>query len=125
MLSIAEVPATLAPDGRSRSPHLRSFRDGWRHLKFLLLFAPRWLFVYPALILLVLGIGGIVALLPGFVTVGDVRFGINSFLFSGAALLIGAQLLSFGIVAQIFGVREGYFKPDKYTERCKYTGKNV
>lgn len=118
-LSIAEVPTTLSPDGRSRDPHLRSFRDGWRHLKFLLLFAPRWLFVYPALALLILGFGGLVALLPGYLSFGDVRFGINSFLFCGAALLIGAQLASFGVVAKIFGVREGYFQADDTTARIQ------
>src|SRR6202035_5361304 len=64
-LTIAEVPTTLAVDGRSRPPHLRTWADGWRHLRFLLMFSPRWLFLYPGAILILLGLIGTVALLPG------------------------------------------------------------
>src|SRR6202035_2057185 len=64
-LAIAEVPTTLAVDGRSRPPHLRTWHDGWRHLRFLLMFSPRWLFLYPGLALMMLGAIGTVALLPG------------------------------------------------------------
>jgi glycosyltransferase involved in cell wall biosynthesis len=108
-LSMAEVPATLAKDGRSRPPHLRSWRDGWRHLKFLLLFAPRWLFVYPGLALLALGLAGFLALLPSDQAIGGVRFGVHSMLFAGAAILIGVQLVAFGLVASCFGARERYW----------------
>src|SRR5687767_10860618 len=73
-LNIAEVATTLAPDGRSRPPHLRSWRDGWRHLKFLLLFSPRWLFFYPGTALALVGLIAFALLLPGYQRVGDVRF---------------------------------------------------
>lgn len=108
-LAMTEVPTTLKPDGRSRAPHLRSFRDGWRHLKFLLLFAPRWLFLYPGAMLAVAGLIGFLALLPGFVSVGDVRLGVNSLLFCGLSLLLGVQLVSFGLLAKLFGSRERYW----------------
>jgi glycosyltransferase involved in cell wall biosynthesis len=107
--SMAEVPTTLAKDGRSRPPHLRSWRDGWRHLKFLLVFSPRWLFVYPGLALFALGLAAFGALLPGDLTFGSVRFGVHSLLFSGAAMLIAVQLMSFGLLASLFGARERYW----------------
>jgi hypothetical protein len=108
-LSMEEVPATLAKDRRSRPPHLRSWRDGWRHLKFLLLFSPRWLFIYPGLALFAAGLAAALALLPGDRTVSDVTFGVHSLLFAGAATLIGAQLMSFGVLASHFGARECYW----------------
>jgi glycosyltransferase involved in cell wall biosynthesis len=108
-LRMTEVPTTLSPDGRSRAPHLRSFRDGWRHLKFLLLFAPRWLYFYPGLALLVVGLVAMLMLLPGPVLVGDLRLSVNSLLFCGAAMLLGIQIVSFGLLAELFGAREGYW----------------
>jgi len=108
-LSMSEVPTTLAKDGRSRPPHLRSWRDGWRHLKFLLVFAPRWLFVYPGAALFALGVAGLLALLPGDIRIGDVRFGVHSLLFASAAIFISVQLMSFGILASLFGARERYW----------------
>lgn len=108
-LSMAEVPAALAKDGRSRPPHLRSWSDGWRHLKFLLVFAPRWLFIYPGIALFALGLAAFVALLPGDLTVGSVRFGVHSLLFASSAILIAVQLLSFGIIANLFGARQRYW----------------
>jgi glycosyltransferase involved in cell wall biosynthesis len=118
-LNIAEVPTTLAPDGRSRPPHLRSWRDGWRHLKFLLIFSPRWLFFYPGALLAVLGLIAFAALLPGYQIVGDVRFGVHTLLFAGAAILIGGQLMSFGLLASVFGVREKYWFADGRIERLR------
>lgn len=108
-LSMAEVPATLSKDGRSRPPHLRSWRDGWRHLKFLLLFSPRWLFLYPGLALFALGMAAFAGLLPADQAIGGVRFGVHSLLFSGAAILIAVQLMSFGMLASLFGARERYW----------------
>jgi hypothetical protein len=109
-LSLLEVPATLAKDGRSRPPHLRSWRDGWRHLKFLLLFSPRWLFLKPGAALLGAGLVGGLAVLPGDVSLGDVRFGVHSLLFCAGAVLLAVQMLSFGLLASFFGVREGYWR---------------
>jgi glycosyltransferase involved in cell wall biosynthesis len=118
-LSMAEVPATLSKDGRSRPPHLRSWRDGWRHLKFLLLFAPRWLYVYPGLALFALSFAVFLGLLPGDLTIGSVRFGVHSLLFAGAGMLIGAQLMSFGLLAGLFGVRERYWSAGRGLERAR------
>lgn len=108
-LRMTEVPAVLLPDGRSRPPHLRSWRDGWRHLKFLLLFSPFWLHVYPGAFLTVVGLIGFLLLLPGLVMIGSVNLGVHSLLFFAAALILGVQLISFGMLASIFGVREGYW----------------
>ncbi len=105
-LRVAEVPTTLSPDGRSRPPHLRSWRDGWRHLKFLLTFAPKWLFFYPGAALAGIGLIVLALLLPGSVYVGSVRFGVHTLLFAAAGVIIGAQLMSFAVVARLFGVRE-------------------
>jgi len=118
-LSMSEVPATLAKDGRSRPPHLRSWRDGWRHLKFLLLFSPGWLFLKPGSLLLAAGIAGGVALLPGDRMVGDVRFGVHSLLFCAGAVLLAAQMLGFGLLASFFGVREGYWKESRGLARMR------
>jgi glycosyltransferase involved in cell wall biosynthesis len=118
-VSMAEVPATLAKDGRSRPPHLRSWRDGWRHLKFLLLFAPRSLYLYPGLGLFALSLAAFVGLLPGDVSVGSVRFGVHSLLFAGAGMLIGAQMMSFGLLASLFGVRERYWSAGRGLDRVR------
>jgi glycosyltransferase involved in cell wall biosynthesis len=108
-LSMEQVPARLVKDGRSRPPHLRSWRDGWRHLKFLLVFAPRWLFVYPGIALLIAGLAAFAVLLPGDVTIGGVRLGVHTLLFASSAMLIAIQLLSFGLLASLFGARECYW----------------
>jgi glycosyltransferase involved in cell wall biosynthesis len=105
-LRVAEVPTTLSPDGRSRPPHLRSWRDGWRHLKFLLTFAPKWLFFYPGAALALIGVVLLAALLPGSVHVGTVTLGVHTRLFAAGGVIIGAQLMSFAVVARLFGVRE-------------------
>jgi glycosyltransferase involved in cell wall biosynthesis len=118
-VSMSEVPATLAKDGRSRPPHLRSWRDGWRHLKFLLLFAPRSLYLYPGLGLFALSFAAFLGLLPGDVAVGSVRFGVHSLLFAGAGMLIGAQMMSFGLVAGQFGARERYWSAGRGLERAR------
>ena len=118
-LSMDEVPATLSKDGRSRPPHLRSWRDGWRHLKFLLLFSPRWLFLYPGLALLAAGLVGFLGLLPADQSIGSVRFGVHSLLFSGAAILIAVQLMSFGLLATLFGAREKYWAESGWLRRVR------
>ncbi len=105
-MKMAEVPTTLSPDGRSRPPHLRSWRDGWRHLKFLLTFAPKWLFFYPGAALAGVGLVLLIALLPGSLRLGSVTLGVHTLLFAAAGVIIGAQLMSFAVVARLFGVRE-------------------
>ena len=118
-LVLAEVPTTLSPDGRTRAPHLRSWRDGWRHLKFLLTYAPKWLFFYPGAALAVAGLVLLALLLPGNITVGSVRLGVHTLLFAAAGLIIGAQLMSFAVLARLFGVRERLWPSSARTELAR------
>jgi glycosyltransferase involved in cell wall biosynthesis len=118
-LKIAEVPTTLVPDGRSRPPHLRSWRDGWRHLKFLLTFAPKWLFLYPGAIALFTGLFALAWLLPGPQKIGNVELGIHTMLFAAGAVLVGLQLVSFAIVARVFGIRENYWPSGPSIDRVR------
>ncbi|MDN5785615.1 glycosyltransferase family 2 protein [Pseudorhodobacter sp.] len=104
-LRIEEVPTTLAPDGRSRPPHLRSWRDGWRHLKLLLTFAPYWLFLYPGLLLLGLGTIAFGRLMFGPVQIGGITFDIASLILASALILTGFQMSCFYVLARIFSVR--------------------
>jgi len=102
---IIEVPTRLGKAGRGRPPHLNTWRDGWRHLRLMLLLSPRWLFIYPGLLLALLAAAAIVALLPGPVTIGHgLTFDIRSFLAANAILLLGLQTLSFGILVRRFAV---------------------
>ena len=104
-LDIREVPTTLKPDGRSRPPHLRSWRDGWLHLKLLLTFSPYWLFYYPGLILFGVGSVMFTALLFGPIEIGDVSFDIATLILSCALILTGFQMVCFHILTRIFAVR--------------------
>ncbi|MEV4757242.1 glycosyltransferase family 2 protein [Micromonospora sp. NPDC049559] len=104
---IVEVPTTLQPDGRSRAPHLRTWRDGWRHLRFLLVFAPRKTLINPGLIFFVLGLLGTAALSFGPIRIGSVGFDISTMVYTCLAMLVGAQLLLFGVFALIYGHTEG------------------
>jgi glycosyltransferase involved in cell wall biosynthesis len=109
--SMTEVPTTLAPDGRSRPPHLRTWRDGWRHLRFLLIYSPRWLFLYPGLLLVALGLIGIVVLFRGEIQVGASRLGINTFIAACMAVLIGIQSITFAAVARRYATLRGLLPP--------------
>lgn len=102
-LRICEIPTTLKPDGRDRPPHLRSWRDGWRHLRFMLLLSPRWLFFYPGLLLFVTGLLGSLWILPETRVVGGVGFDIHSLLYASAASVVGMQMVLFGILARCTG----------------------
>ncbi|HEV2141219.1 MAG TPA: glycosyltransferase family 2 protein, partial [Candidatus Dormibacteraeota bacterium] len=99
-MKIAEVPVTLSPDGRSRPPHLRTWRDGWRHLRFMLLFSPRWLFLYPGLALMAGGLAVTGLLLPGPLAVGRVHFDVNPMLFAAIAVLLGFQAAAFAVLGK-------------------------
>ena len=116
-LRITEVPTTLSPDGRSRPPHLRSWRDGWRHLRFLLLFSPRGLFLYPGAALFALGALTMLRLLIGPVVFGSVALGVNTLLYGSAATVLGYQAVIFWICAKVYGRREGIVPPDPDFER--------
>lgn len=107
-MRISEVPTTLRPDGRSRAPHLRTWRDGWRHLRFMLLFSPRWLFLIPGLLLLALGGGVSVFLLGGGAQIGGVTFDIHTLLVAGLACLLGYQLVVFAVFSKVFAITEGF-----------------
>jgi glycosyltransferase involved in cell wall biosynthesis len=104
---IAEVPTTLHPDGRGRAPHLRRWRDGWRHLRFLLLFSPRWLFFYPGLALLALGIALMAALYFTPLYVLGAGLDIHSMLYGSAAALLGLQLCLFALFARVSAQNAG------------------
>ena len=111
-LRITEVPTILYPDGRTRRPHLRTWSDGWRHLRFLLLYSPRWLFLYPGIALMVLGAlaGGWLLLAPR--RVGGVTFDLNTALYAILAILIGYQSASFAIFTKVFGMTSGLLPDD-------------
>jgi glycosyltransferase involved in cell wall biosynthesis len=113
-LRITEVPTTLSPDGRSRPPHLKSWRDGWRHLRFLLLFSPRWLFLYPGFAMFVVGLASMVWLLPHSRNVGGVNFDIHTLLYAATLVVIGFQSMLFWVFAKIYGMREGIVPPDPW-----------
>ena len=106
-LRVAEVPTTLRPDGRDRPPHLRPWRDGWRHLRFMLLFSPRWLFFYPGLFLMVAGTVIGAALLPGPLRLGRVYLDVHTLLFAAGGILIGFQAVSFAALSKYFAIRAG------------------
>jgi len=116
-MRIAEVPTTLVPDGRGRPSHLRSWRDGWRHLRFLLLYSPRWLFTIPGLALFVAGgaLGALLTFTP--VRIGGVVFDTNTLLVCAMCTLVGFQLISFSVFAKAFAVRERLLPADEGTER--------
>jgi glycosyltransferase involved in cell wall biosynthesis len=101
---IAEVPTVLSPDGRSRAPHLRSWRDGWRHLRFLLMMSPRWLMLYPGTFLIGIGIAAEIAILHGPIVVGGVGFDIHTMLYAAGATILGVQLVLFSLLARTVGV---------------------
>jgi hypothetical protein len=102
---IVEVPTTLRPDGRSRAPHLRTWRDGWRHLRFLLAFSPRWLFLYPSLALIAVGMVAVLALFIGPVTFGDVSFDVQTMVVAASALILGTQGAGLALVTRAYAAR--------------------
>ncbi|HEX7528513.1 MAG TPA: glycosyltransferase family 2 protein [Thermoanaerobaculia bacterium] len=116
-LAIGEIPVTLRKDGRSRPPHLRTWRDGWRHLRFLLLYSPRWLFLVPGLALVLLGAALILWLLPGPRVAFGATWDVHSILGGAAMVLVGAQAVFFGACAKIFGITEGLLPKDAVLER--------
>jgi glycosyltransferase involved in cell wall biosynthesis len=118
-LRIAEVPTTLSPDGRSRPPHLRSWRDGWRHLRFLLLFSPAWLFFYPGVVMFLLGLLGGIWLIPGPRSAGNVTFSINTLLFAAASMICGFQAIVFYMFAKTHAIRSGLLPDDPIVARLR------
>ena len=118
-LRITEVPTTLSPDGRSRAPHLRTWRDGWRNLRFLLMFSPGWLFFYPGVALLALGIAGMVWLLPGTRFAFGIGFDVNTLVFTAAAVVCGFQAIVFYMFAKTYAIRSGLLPADPLVARLR------
>jgi glycosyltransferase involved in cell wall biosynthesis len=118
-MRIAEVPTTLSKDGRSRPPHLRPWRDGWRHLRFMLLFSPRWLFFIPGSTLFLISMVSYIALLYGPVRLGTVIFDVHTLFFSEAGLVLGFLAATLGIVIRMFGIREGLMQENSLLEKLR------
>lgn len=115
---ICEVPTTLKKDGRSRPPHLRTWRDGWRHLSFLLMLSPRWLFIYPGIALMLFGAIITAFLFPGPVQIAHgVSLDTHTFLVGAIAMLIGTQILTCGLIAKRFAVRYQLLPDSKWNYR--------
>lgn len=112
-LKITEVPVVLYPDGRSRPPHLRSWRDGWRHLTFLLLYSPKWLFYYPGIILMVIGLVFLLLISTGILDFTRVKFEINSMLFLATIILLGFNIATLGLYTNIYAIISGLVPPDE------------
>ena len=110
-LRISEVPTTLSKDGRSRPPHLRSWRDGWRHLRFLLIYSPRWLFLIPGIAAFILGFVGAVSLSFGPIQVGAMGFTLSTQIYLAALAVVGYQALVFGLLTKLYAQHEGFTLP--------------
>jgi glycosyltransferase involved in cell wall biosynthesis len=115
-MRIAEVPTTLSPDGRSRPPHLRSWHDGWRHLRFLMLYSPRWLFLYPGLLLMSLGALLSLYLLPGPQVIEGIKLDVHTLLYAALAITLGYQAVIFSVLTKIFAISEGLLPADDKLE---------
>jgi hypothetical protein len=111
-MKMTEVPTTLRPDGRSRPPHLLPYRDGWRHLRFLLMYCPRWLFLYPGIFLFLIGLAGCAWLLPGPRIIHGIGFDVHTLLYAFVAVLMGFQLAAFAVFTKVFAIAEGLLPED-------------
>ncbi len=118
-MKITEVPTTLAPDRRGRPPHLRTWRDGWRHLRFLLMYAPRWLFLYPGLALMGIGMLMMAAILPGPLKLGSVVFDVHTLIVAMGAIIVGSQIALFFVLAERFAVTEGLLPETRSSSAIK------
>jgi glycosyltransferase involved in cell wall biosynthesis len=120
-LNIQEVPTSLRPDGRSRPPHLRTWRDGWRHLRFLLIYSPRWLFFYPGLLASMIGLGLSSWLLPGPRSVGGIHLDVDTLVYALGLLLIGIHSMAFAVCGKIYAMSTGLLPSDaKFQRSFKY-----
>jgi glycosyltransferase involved in cell wall biosynthesis len=120
-MKIAEVPTTLSKDGRSRPPHLLPWRDGWRHLRFMLLFSPRWLFFIPGLILFLLSSFSYSAILMGPIEFGGVTFDVHTLFFAEAGIVLGFLAIALGVIIRMFGMREGLLYEHSLLEKLRAT----
>jgi len=116
-MKVSEAPTTLKPDGRDRRPHLRTWRDGWRHLRFLLMYSPRWLFLYPGIALIAASAAGCAWLLPGPRALGGIEFDVHTLLYAFVAALLGFQLVAFAVFTKVFAISEGLLPEDPRLNR--------
>jgi glycosyltransferase involved in cell wall biosynthesis len=116
-LRITEVPTTLAPDGRNRAPHLRTWRDGWRTLRFFLLYSPRWLFLYPGMAMMFAGALLSLWLLPAPREVGNVTFDVHTLVYASAFVMLGFHAIAFAVFTKLFAISEGLLPADPVMER--------
>ena len=116
-LKITEVPVVLYPDGRTRPPHLRTWSDGWRHLRFLLLYSPRWLFFYPGIILIIIGLLISLFLIGGPQKVGRVVLDINTLMYAAFLIILGVQSMLFSLFTYVFGVNADLLPRNAATEK--------
>lgn len=123
-LKIAEVPTTLSPDGRSRPPHLRTWRDGWRHLRFLLLYSPKWLFLIPGIFLMLLGFIMGVFIIQGPVHLFNMYLDTNTLLYAAAFVITGFQAINFAIFTRTYAIQVG-FLPQNQTLNKMYKYVNL
>ena len=117
-LKMTEVPTILSPDGRSRPPHLLPYRDGWRHLRFMLLHSPRWLFLYPGTALILAGLAASAWLLPGPRVVHGIAFDVHTLLYAFVSVLLGFQLVAFAVFTKVFAISEGLLPEDPRLNRA-------
>jgi glycosyltransferase involved in cell wall biosynthesis len=106
-MRIAETPTTLSPDGRTRAPHLRTWRDGWRHLRFLFLYSPRWLFLYPGALIMLIGLAASAWLIPAERSIGSFRLDVDTLVYALGLILIGFQAIVFAVCAKAYGISQG------------------
>ncbi len=116
-MHITEIPITLYKDGRSRPPHLRSWRDGWRHLRFMFMYSPKWLFLLPGFLLLLSGTVAFLTLMKAPLTVGNITFDTNTLLVSAMAILVGFQLIAFYFFTKTFAITENLLPEDHLLKR--------
>jgi hypothetical protein len=116
-MKVSEVPTTLSPDGRSHPPHLRTWHDGWRHLRFLLMYSPRWLFLFPGIASIVVGLATCIWLMPGPRRVGGIVFDFHTLAYGFGAILVGFQLLAFAVFTKVFAITEGLLPEDPRLNR--------
>jgi glycosyltransferase involved in cell wall biosynthesis len=116
-LRVTEVPTTLSPDAEGREAHLNTWRDGWRSIRLLLLYSPKWLFLYPGLFLLLIGLAGMAWLIPGGRSVAGVGFDVSTLLYFALAVVVGLQAVYFFVTARWFGITEGLLPDDPRIRR--------
>jgi hypothetical protein len=105
-MKIAEVPTTLSPDGRSRPPHLRPYRDGWRHLRFMLLYSPTWLFLFPGLALMLVGLAGTALLEQDSIQLSHAHLGLDTLIYLAFMSVCGYQSVLFAVLSRIFAIEQ-------------------